>query len=67
MVVFPALHPVAFIFLNSSDLLEHLAMLQTSPLAINFRLIILLNKAIGTINFAKLILNFTADLIPCQT
>ena len=30
MVMFLALHPMKFIFLNSSDLLEHLAMLQTS-------------------------------------
>ena len=32
MVVFLALHPLELIFLNSSDLLEHLAMLLTSDL-----------------------------------
>ena len=32
---FLALHPMAFIFLNSSDLLEHSAILLTSILAIN--------------------------------
>ena len=35
MVAFLALHPMEFMFLNSSDLLEHLAMLLTSTLAIN--------------------------------
>ena len=30
-----ALHPMEFIFLNSSDLLEHLTMLLTSTLATN--------------------------------
>ena len=36
MVMYRALHPMNFIFLNSSDLLEHLAMVQTLTLAINF-------------------------------
>ena len=35
MVMFLALHPMEFIFLNSSDLLEHQAMLLTSTIAIN--------------------------------
>ena len=35
MVMFLALHPMEFIFLNSSDLLEHLPMLLTSTLTIN--------------------------------
>ena len=34
MEMFLALHPMEFIFLNSWDLLEHLAMLQTSTLAL---------------------------------
>ena len=36
MVMFLFLHPTEFIFLNSSDWLEHLAMSQTSTLVINF-------------------------------
>ena len=41
IVIFPfymvmILAPMEYIFLNSSDLLEHLAMLQTSILVINF-------------------------------
>ena len=35
MVMFLALHPMESIYLNSFVLLEHLAMLQTSILAIN--------------------------------
>ena len=35
MVMFLALHPMEFIFLNSSNFLDHLAMLLTSTLAIN--------------------------------
>ena len=35
MVIFLALHPMEFIFINSFDLLEHLAMLLTSTIAIN--------------------------------
>ena len=58
MVMFLALHPMESIFLNSSVLLEHLAILMTSTLAINCKLRNFLNKAIGIINFAKLLLNF---------
>ena len=49
------------ISLNSFVLLEHLAMLLTSTLAINCELRIFLNKAIGNINFAKPFLNFIDD------
>ena len=41
----------------SSALLEHLAMLLTSTLAINCSLRNFLNKSIGIINFAKHLLN----------
>ena len=56
MVMFLVLHPMESIYLNSFVLLEHLAMLLTSTLAINF-----LNKAIGIINFAKHFHNFIDD------
>ena len=42
-----------YISLNSFVLLEHLAMLLTSTLAINYQFNNFLNKAIGIINFAK--------------
>ena len=46
-----------FIFLNSSNLLKHLAILLIPTLALrNF-----LNKAIGIINFAKLFHNIIPD------
>ena len=64
MALFLALHPMEYIFLSSSDLLEHLAMLQTSTLATNFltqKLLNYINKAIGIINFTKLFLNFLID------
>ena len=61
MVMFLALRPMESIALNSSDLLEHLAMLLTSTLAINCYLRNFLNKAIGIINFAKPFLNFIAN------
>ena len=48
-----ALHPKEFISLNSSDLLEHLAMLLPSTLPIHCYLINFLNKDISIINFAK--------------
>ena len=48
-------------FLNSFVLLEHLAMLLTSTLAINCYLRNFLNKAFGIINFAKPFLNFIND------
>ena len=53
MVMFLVLHPMESIFLNSFVLLEHLALLLTSTLAINCYLRNFLNKAIGIINFAK--------------
>ena len=36
MAMFLVLHPMEFLFLNPSDLVEHLAMLQSLTLAINF-------------------------------
>ena len=39
--------PREFILINSSDLREHLAMLQISPLAINFKVRNFLNKDIA--------------------
>ena len=50
-----------FIFLNSSYLQEHLAMLLTSTLILNCQLRNFSNKAIGFVNFAKLFSNI--DLI----
>ena len=61
MVMFLALHPMESISLNSFVLLEHLAILLTSTLAINCYLRNFLNKAIGIINFAKPFLNFIDD------
>ena len=61
MVMFLALHPMESISLNSFVLLEHLAMLLTSKLAINCYLRNFLNKAMGIINFAKPFLNFIDD------
>ena len=58
MVMFLVLHPMESISLNSFVLLEHLAMLLTSTLAINCLLRNFLNKAIGIINFAKIFQNF---------
>ena len=49
------------ISLNSFVLLEHLAMLLTSTLAINCKLRNFLNKAIGIINFAKYFQNLIDD------
>ena len=46
---------------NSFVLLEHIAMLLTSTLAIDCEFRNFLNKAIGTINFGKLFLNFIGD------
>ena len=59
MVMLLALHLMAYISLNSFVLLEHLAMLLTSTLAIKLRNF--LNKAIGIINFAKLFRNIIDD------
>ena len=58
---FLVLHPMESISLNSFVLLEHLAMLLTSTLAINCELRNFLNNAIGIINFAKHFQNFIAD------
>ena len=58
MVRFLALHPMESISLNSFVLLEHLAVLGTSTLAINYLLRNFLNKVIRVINFAKPFLNF---------
>ena len=58
MVMFLALHPMELISLNSFVLLEHLAMLLTSTMAINCKLRNFLNKSIGIKNFAKPFLNF---------
>ena len=66
MVMLLALRPMVFKFLNLSDLLEHLAMLLTSTLAINCLLRNFSNKAICIINFVKHFLNFNTgnyDLI----
>ena len=61
MVMFLALHPMESISLNSFVLLEHLAILLTSTLAMNCQLRNFLNKAIGIINFAKHFLSFKDD------
>ena len=61
MVNFLALHPMESISLSSFVLLEHLAILLTSTLAINCQLRNFLNMAIGIINFAKPFLNFIDD------
>ena len=53
------------ISLNSFVLLEHLAMLLSSTLAINCKLRNFLNKAIGIINFAKHFQNFIDDTMIC--
>ena len=59
--MFLVLYPMQSISLKSFVLLEHLAMLLTSTLAINCKLRNFLNKAIGIINFAKLFQNFIDD------
>ena len=51
IVILLALRPMEFIFLNLSDLLEQLAMLLTSTLAIYCKLRNILNKAISIINY----------------
>ena len=45
------------------DLLEHLAIVQTSTLAINFKLRNFLNYAIGILNFEKKFLKFISDTL----
>ena len=57
-LMFLALHPMEFIFLNSPDLLEHQAMFLTSTLTINCLFRNFVNKAIYIINFAKLFWKF---------
>ena len=61
MVMFVALHPIESISLNTFVLLDYLAILLTSTLAIVFKLRNFLNKAISIINFAKPFLNFIDD------
>ena len=61
MVMFLALHPMESISLNSFVLLERLAILLTSTLAINCQLGNFSNKAIGIINLTKHFLNFIGD------
>ena len=62
MVVFPVLHPTEFIFLNSSNLLEHLVMLMTLTLVINFLTPKLLKQYYRYLKLRKnFFLNFIAD------
>ena len=61
MAMVLALHPLESMSLNLFVLLEHLAMLLTSTLAINCKLKNFLNKAIGIKNFEKPFLNFIDD------
>ena len=61
MVMFLVLHPMESISLNSFVLLEHLALLLASTLAINCSRRNFLNKAIGIIDFAKHFQNFIDD------
>ena len=63
MVMFLVLHPMESISLNLFVLLENLAMLLTSTLAINCLLRNFLNKAIDIINFAKHFQNFIDDTV----
>ena len=63
MVMLLALHLMESISLSSFVLLEHLAMLLTSTLAINYKLRNFLNKAIGIKNFTKPFLNFIGDTL----
>ena len=57
------LHHMEFIFVNLSDLLEHLVMLQTSTLVKIFNFINFLNKPICIINFANVFLSCIADAL----
>ena len=61
MVIFLPWHPMEPIFLNSFVLLEHLAMLLTSPLAITCLLRNFWNKTISVINLQNLFLNCIDD------
>ena len=57
------MHPMGSVSLGYFVLLERLAMLLTSTLAINCLLRNFLNKAIGIINFAKPFLKFIDDAV----
>ena len=61
MAMVLSLYPMESMSLNSFVLVEYLAMLLTSTLAINCQLRNFLNKAIGIKNFAKPFLNFIDD------
>ena len=63
MVMLLTLHQMEFIFVNLSDLLEHLVMLQTSTLVKIFNFINFLNKPICIINFANVCLSCIADAL----
>ena len=63
MVMSLTLHPIESIYLKSFVLLEHLTMLLSSTLVINCKLRNFLNKAIGSINFAKPFLKFIDDTL----
>ena len=56
-------HHMEFIFVNLSDLLEHLVMLQTSTLVKIFNFINSLNKPFCIINFANVFLSYIADAL----
>ena len=66
--MFLALHPMEFIFLNSSDWLEHLAMLLTPTLARNKLLTKkFLKQGYWYHKFSKHFLYFTTDTIQLLT
>ena len=60
MVMLLTLHYMEFLFVNLSDLLEHLFMLQTSTLVKIFTFINFLNNPICIINFANVFLSCIA-------
>ena len=60
MVMLLTLHHMGFIFVNLSDVLEYLVMLQTSTLIKIFNF---LNKPICIINFANVFLSCIADAL----
>ena len=61
--MFLALHPMDFISLNSSGLLEHLAMLLIIALAVNCLHGEFLGKAISIISLARHFLDFVANIV----
>ena len=63
MVMLLTLHHMEFIFVNLSDLLKHLVMLQTSTLVKILNFINFLNKPICIINFANVFLSCIADAL----